>query len=120
MSGARLKILEAIAVKTSASVLAKRDQWARDGAKAWEEYLAAPDIVAAKTARLRQARLEQEQARLEREEAEKVAAEKAASHRARVLKDALMAKSSSRKSPEKAARRKTKAVATENPAESVE
>jgi hypothetical protein len=89
---ARFNFLEAIAVKTPASVLAKRDQWARDGAKAWEEYLAAPDIAAAKTARLRQARLE-------RDAAEKVAAEKAESHRVRLLKKALMAKSDIEKGP---------------------
>jgi hypothetical protein len=81
-------------VKTSASVLAKRDQWARDGAKAWDEYLAAPGIAAAKTARLRQARLE-------RDAAGKVAAEKAESDRVRVLKKALKAKSDSKKSPNK-------------------
>jgi len=105
--------LEAITVKTTASVLAKRDQWARDAAKAWDEYLAAPDIEAAKTARLRQERLEREQERLEREAVEKVAAEKAASERTRVLKKALMAKNSAKKGPEKAARRKSKVAAKE-------
>jgi len=57
-------------VKPTSTVMMKRKEWAADGAKAWDEYLAAPAIAAAKTARLRQARLE-------REAADKVAAEQA-------------------------------------------
>jgi len=45
-------------VKPTTAVLIRRKEWAIDGAKAWEEYLAAPAVVAAKTARLRQERLE--------------------------------------------------------------
>ncbi len=58
-------------MKPTSAVLNKRKEWAVDGAKAWDEYLAAPAIAAAKTARLRQARLD-------REAADKIAAEKAA------------------------------------------
>jgi len=86
-----IRYFEVIVVKTPASVLAKRDLWARDAAKAWDEYLAAPDITAAKTARLRQARLE-------RDAAGKAAAEKVANDRARLLKNALMTRNSGKKS----------------------
>ena len=92
ISVGRFGNLEVIVVKTPASVLAKRNQWARDGAKAWDEYLAAPAIAAAKTARLRQARLE-------RDAAGKAAAEKVANDRTRLLKNALMARKGAKKSP---------------------
>ncbi len=52
-------------MKATPEVLAKRKIWAADGVKAWDEYLAGPAVVAAKTARLKQARQE-------RDEAEKV------------------------------------------------
>ena len=91
----RIQYLEVIIVKPTTDVLVRRNQWARDGAKAWNEYLAAPDIAASKTARLRQERLE-------REAVEKVAAEKTANKRARLL-SALKAKRSSKENPEKVA-----------------
>ena len=74
------------------------------GAKAWEEYLAAPAIVAAKTARLRQERLE-------KAVGDKVAAEKAASERVR-----LNSASKAKKIPKTAILRKTKLVARKNSA----
>ena len=55
-----ISVLEASLVKPTTEVLIRRQQWAIDGAKAWTEYLAAPNVVAAKTARLKQERLRQE------------------------------------------------------------
>ena len=55
-----ISVLEASLVKPTTEVLIRRQQWAIDGAKAWTEYLAAPNVVAAKTARLKQERLKQE------------------------------------------------------------
>ena len=52
---------------------------------AWKEYLAAPDIAAAKTARLRQERLE-------REALQQVASKKELGEAARRLKSALAIK----------------------------
>ena len=49
-------------MKVTPDVLIKRRQWAADGAAAWNEYLAAPGIAAAKTVRLRQERLERDAA----------------------------------------------------------
>lgn len=60
-----ISVLEASLVKPTTEVLIRRQQWAIDGAKAWTEYLAAPNVVAAKTARLKQERLKQ--ARLKQE-----------------------------------------------------
>ena len=91
-------------MKPTTDVLVRRNQWARDGAKAWDEYLAAPDIVATKTARLRQERLELEAVAT-------VAVEKAANERARLL-SVLQAKRSSKKNPEKVVRRNAKVAAT--------
>ena len=74
-------ILEAISLKLTTAVLIRRKEWARDGAKAWDEYLAAPAVVAAKTARLRQERLE-------KAVGDKVAAENAAIEHERLKKSA--------------------------------
>ena len=91
-------------MKPTTAVLIRRKEWAIDGAKAWEEYLAAPAVVAAKTARLRQERLE-------KAVGDKVAAEKAASQRAR-----LNSASKAKKIPKTAILRKAKLVARKNSA----
>jgi hypothetical protein len=85
--------LEETVVKPTNDILVRRAQWAKDGTKAWQEYLAAPDLVATKTARLRQERLE-------REAVEKVAAEKTLTDRAS-LANAIKAKRSLKKTTEK-------------------
>ena len=91
-------------MKPTTAVLIRRREWARDGAKAWEEYLAAPAVVAAKTARLRQERLE-------KAVGDKVAAENAAIEHER-LKNLPDAK----KSLQTAILRKTKLSASKNSA----
>jgi hypothetical protein len=87
-------------VSSKEELLVKRKAWAVDGAKAWDEYLAAPDIAAAKTARLRQQRLQ-------KEAHEKDASSKALSEAAQRLKKSLAAKKSA---PKAATRRKTQLV----------
>ena len=89
-------------MKPTAAVLIKRKEWAIDGAKAWDEYLAAPAVVAVKTARLRQERLE-------KAVGDKVVAEKAASERVRL-------NSAPKRTPRRSILRKTKrsANATKN------
>jgi hypothetical protein len=96
--------LEAISLKPTSAVLIKRKEWAIDGAKAWDEYLAARAVVAAKTARLKQERLE-------KAAGEKVAAEKAVIEGVR-LNSAPKAK----KNPKTANLRKTKLIARNNSA----
>ena len=91
-------------MKPTAAVLIRRKEWAIDGAKAWDEYLAAPVVAAAKTARLRQARLE-------KAVDDKVAAEKAASGRV-----GLKSAPKSKNNPNAAILRKTKLVAKKNSA----
>ena len=91
-------------MKPTNAVLIRRKEWARDGAKAWDEYLAAPALVAAKTARLRQERLE-------KAVGDKVAAEKAAIEHER-LNNVPKAK----KIPRTAILRKTKLSARKNSA----
>ena len=93
-------------MKPTTAVLIRRREWARDGAKAWDEYLAAPAVAAAKTARLRQERLE-------RAVGDKVAAEKAASEHVR-LKSAPKTKGVPKRNA--AVLRKTKLVARKNSA----
>jgi hypothetical protein len=90
-----ISLLEAISLKPTTAVLIRRKEWARDGAKAWDEYLAAPTVVAAKTARLRQERLE-------KAVGDKVAAETAAIEQER-LKNVPRAE----KNPRTATLRKT-------------
>ena len=91
-------------MKPTLDVLRRREEQAIDGAKAWNEYLAAPDIAAAKTTRLRQERLE-------REALEQIVAKKALSEAADRLKRSLVAKKSAQKKPKTPSRRKTKLVA---------
>jgi hypothetical protein len=74
--------LEANSVKPTADVLNRRKEWAIDGARAWDEYLAAPAVAAAKSARLRQERLEK--AAADNVAAQKAASEKAASKHERL------------------------------------
>ncbi len=73
-------MLEANSVRPTTDILNKRKEWAIDGARAWDEYLAAPAVTAAKTARLRQERLEK--AAADKVAAEKTASEKTASEKA--------------------------------------
>ena len=91
-------------MKPTSAVLIRRKEWAIDGARAWDEYLTAPAVVAAKTARLRQERLE-------KAAGEKLTAEKAASERVR-LNGAPKAK----KNPKTATLCKTKFVSRKNSA----
>jgi hypothetical protein len=110
-------------VKPTSAVLMKRKEWAADGAKAWDEYLAAPAIAAAKTARLRQARLEKaaadkiaaEKAAGKKTASEKTAVEKTASERAR-LKSAPKTKEAPKRTGKTAMLRKIKLVATKDSA----
>ena len=88
-------------MKPTTALLIRRKEWARDGAKAWDEYLAAPAVVAVKTARLRQERVE-------KAVGDKVAAENAAIEHER-LKNLPNAK----KSPKTAILRKAKLSARE-------
>ena len=74
--------LEANSVKPTTDVLNRRKEWAIDGARAWDEYLAAPAVAAAKSARLRQERLEK--AAADNVAAQKAASEKAASKHVRL------------------------------------
>jgi len=91
-------------LKPTAAVLIRRKEWARDGAKAWHEYLAAPAVVAAKTARLRQERLE------------KAAGDKVAAENAAIEHERLKNLSNAKKSPKTAIVRKTKLSARKNSA----
>ena len=93
-------------MKPTTAVLIRRKEWAIDGAKAWLEYLAAPAVVAAKTARLREERLE-------KAVGDKVAAEKAASKHVH-LKSAPKATGVPKRTPKTAILRKTKLVAKKN------
>ena len=74
--------LEANSVKPTTDVLNRRKEWAIDGARAWDEYLAAPAVAAAKSARLRQERLEK--AAADNVAAQKATNEKAASKNVRL------------------------------------
>jgi hypothetical protein len=100
-------------VKPTTAVLMKRKEWAIDGAKAWDEYLAAPALAAAKTARLKQARLERAVA--ETVAAEKAASEKVARERVR-LKNAPKTKGVPKETTKTATLRKIKLVATKHSA----
>ena len=83
-------------MKPTTAVLIRRKEWARDGAKAWDEYLAAPAVVAAKTARLRQERLE------------KAAGDKVAAENAAIEHERLINVSKAKKIPRTAIPRKTR------------
>ncbi len=103
--------LEANAVKPTTDMLNRRKEWAIDGARAWDEYLAAPAVAAAKSARLRKARLEK--AAADKVAAEKAASEKAASKHVR-LESALKSREGLKRTA--AIVRKIKRVPTKNSA----